>query len=146
MIVIIQLVSAHSTHSLGLQLLVLPKVLQVVDVAVEGLPRGVHIVVLDTKLLAGLPDNGRDEGVVRLNDAREEMVGRLVVECSSEDAPEPAVCGVVQCCGHLHLCPAKKKKRKEGRMHTDRHRLLYTNQSLWKMLSSVGLNHSTCSR
>jgi len=95
----------NSTRSLSLQLLVLPEVLQVVDVAVEGLPHGVHIVVLDTKLLAGLSDNGRDEGVVRLNDAREEMVGCLVVECSSEDGPEPAVCGIVLRCGHLQFRP-----------------------------------------
>ncbi len=120
----------------------LPKVLQVVDVAVEGLPRGVHIVVLDTKLLTGLPDNGRDEGVVRLNDAREEMVGRLVVECSSEDGPEPAIRGVVLRCGHLQLRPEGmgESTRKCRGMFPP----LLAHQSMWTTFSISGLGHSTC--
>ena len=78
-----------------------------IDVAVEGLPHGVHIVVLDPKLLAGLADDGSDEGVVCLDDSWEEVVSRLVVQGTREHTPEPAVRGIVQCGGHLQLRPAE---------------------------------------
>ena len=80
-----------------------------VNMAVESLPYGVHVVVGDSKLLAGLSDYGGDEGVVGLDDPREEVVGGLVVEGSSEDVTEPAVCGVVLSGGHLHLCPGGER-------------------------------------
>lgn len=73
--------------------------------ATEGLPYGVHIVIGDPKLLTRLSDDGSNERVVRLNDPREEVVGCLMIEGSSEHVPEPAVSGIVLCGGHLHLCP-----------------------------------------
>ena len=82
--------------------------------ATQGLPHGVHVVVGDAKLLAGVPNDGGDEGVVGLDYPGEEMVGCLVVEGSSEDVPEPAVGGVVLRGGHLHLRPARER-RERGR-------------------------------
>ena len=46
----------------------------------EGLLSGPHVMVSDTKLLAGLSHNGSDLWVVGLDDTREEVVGGLVVE------------------------------------------------------------------
>ena len=85
-----------------------------IDVAVEGLPHGVHIVILDPKLLTGLADDGSDEGVVCLDDSWEEVVSRLVVQGTREHIPEPAVRGVVLCGGHLQLCPAEGGGGREG--------------------------------
>ena len=53
------------------------------------------MVEFDSKLLARLPNDGRDLGVVRLNDVREEMMGYLVIDSSRNNGPEPAVCGKV---------------------------------------------------
>ena len=61
--------------------------------------------VLESKLFASLFKNRCYLGVVRLNHSGEEMVCGLMVECSSEDGPEPAVGGVVLCGSHLHLSP-----------------------------------------
>ncbi len=41
-----------------------------------AMPLSTDMLEFDSKLLTGPPDNGRDEGVVGLNDAREEMVGQ----------------------------------------------------------------------
>ena len=71
----------------------------------EGLPYGVHIVVGDPKLLTCLSYDRSDQGIVGLDDTREEMVSGLVIESTSEHIPEPAVSGVVLCRGHLHLRP-----------------------------------------
>ena len=79
----------------------LSKNFEVVDVAVECLPHRVHIVVLDPKFLTSLAHYGSDEGIVGLDDAREEVVCGLVVECSCEHVPEPAVCGIVLSRGNL---------------------------------------------
>jgi len=49
----------------------------------------------DSKLLACLPNDGHDLGIVRLNDARGEMMGHLVIESSRKDGPKLAVCGKV---------------------------------------------------
>lgn len=73
--------------------------------ATEGLPDGVDVVIGDSEFLAGLLDDGGDEGVVSLDDSGEEMVSGLVVQSSCEDVPEPTVSGVVLCGGHLHLRP-----------------------------------------
>ena len=81
---------------------------EVINVAVECLPHGVHVVVFDPKLLTRLTYDGSDERVVGLDDAREEVVSGLVVESSREHVPEPAVCGIVLCRGHLHLSPGDK--------------------------------------
>ena len=59
----------------------------------------------ETKLLAGLLEDGGYDGVVALVDPREQVVGSLVVQSSCEHSPEPTVC-VVLCGRHLHLCPA----------------------------------------
>ena len=61
--------------------------------------------VLQAKVLTGLLDNGSDLGIVPLVDPREEMVGGLVVECTCDQCPEPAVSGIVLSCSHLHLSP-----------------------------------------
>ena len=82
-----------------------------IDVTVEGLPHCVHVVVRDAKLLARLAHDGCDEGIVGLDDAREEVVSGLVVESSSEHVPEPAICSIVLCRCHLHLSPAKKNTK-----------------------------------
>ena len=76
-----------------------------VEVAVDGLPCSVNVVVGETKLPTGLLDNGGDDRVVTLVDPREQVVAGLVVQSSCEQSPEPTVCGVVLCGGHLHLCP-----------------------------------------
>lgn len=73
--------------------------------ATKGLPGRINIVVLEAKLLACLLHNGRYATVVRLDDSGEEMMSCLVVEGTSEYCPEPAVCRIVLCCRHLHLCP-----------------------------------------
>ena len=39
-----------------------------------AMPLSTDMLEFDSKLLASLPNDGRDEGVVRLNDTREEMV------------------------------------------------------------------------
>ena len=84
-----------------------------INMAVECLPHGVHVVVFDPKLLTCLAYDGSDERVVGLDDAREEVVSGLVVESSREHVPEPAVCGIVLCRGHLHLSPGDTHKTKE---------------------------------
>ena len=61
--------------------------------------------ILESKLLTGLLKDRCYLGVVRLNHSGEEMVCGLMVECSSEDGPEPAVGGIVLCGSHLHLSP-----------------------------------------
>ena len=76
-----------------------------VEVAVDGLPGSVNVVVGETKLLAGLLEDGGYDGVVALVDPREQVVGRLVVQSSCEHSPEPTVCGIVLRGSHLHLCP-----------------------------------------
>ena len=48
--------------------------------AAESLLGGVHVVVGDTKLTAGLGHNGRDLGIVGLDHTREEMMRGLMVE------------------------------------------------------------------
>ena len=73
----------------------LSKLLEMIQVAAECFPHSVHIVVLDTKLLAGLADNGCDVRVVRLDNARKEVMGGLVVECPCKHIPEPTVCSVI---------------------------------------------------
>ena len=75
----------------------------------QGLRGGVHIVVLDPVLPAGLLHDGRDLGVVGLDDPGEEVVCGLMVEGSSEDCPEPAPCGIVLSGGYLQLSPAASK-------------------------------------
>ena len=75
------------------------------NVAAESFPGRVDVVVSDTKFLARLLHNGRDLGVVGLDYAREEVVGRLVVQRPSEHCPEPASCGVVLGSRYLQLSP-----------------------------------------
>ena len=48
--------------------------------AAEGLLGGVHVVVGDTKLAAGPGHDGRDLGIMGLDDTREQVVCGLVVE------------------------------------------------------------------
>ena len=48
--------------------------------AAEGLLGGVHVVVGDTKLAAGLGHDGCDLGIMGLDDTREQVVCGLVVE------------------------------------------------------------------
>ena len=72
---------------------------------VEGLSDGVHVVILDAVLLAGLFHDGGDAGIVGLDNAREQVVRCLVVESTRECRPEPAASGVVLRRGNLHLCP-----------------------------------------
>ena len=79
--------------------------LEVVEMTVEGLPHGVHVMVPEAKLPTGLLQYGSDEGVVCLDHSREEVVGGLVVQGSSEHTPEPAVRGIVLRGRHLHLRP-----------------------------------------
>ena len=78
---------------------------EMVEVAVDGLPGTVNVVVGETKILAGLLEDGGYDGVVALVDPREQVVGRLVVQSSCEHSPEPTVCGIVLRGSHLHLCP-----------------------------------------
>ena len=78
--------------------------------ALQGLLGRVDVVVFDPILLARLLHDGGDSGVVGLDDAREEMVGGLVVQCSREHGPEPAAGGIVLSCGYLQLCPEIKQK------------------------------------
>ena len=80
---------------------------------VEGFSDGVHVVILDAVLLAGLLHDGGDAGIVGLDDAREQVVRRLVVESAREHCPEPAASGVVLCRGNLHLCPENEKTNKQ---------------------------------
>lgn len=61
--------------------------------------------ILQSKFLASLPDNGSYLGIVSLVDSREEVVGGLVIESSSGKCPEPAISGIVLSCSHLHLSP-----------------------------------------
>ena len=75
-----------------------PQPLEVVDVAAECLLGGVHIVVGDTKLTAGLGHNGRDLGIVGLDHTREEMMRGLMVEGTwtareEERATHTCTCG-----------------------------------------------------
>ena len=93
-----------------LGVLSLSKDFEMINVAVECFPHGVHIVIFDPKLLTRLSHDGSDERVVGLDDTWEEVVSGLVVESSSEHIPEPAVCSIVLCCGHLHLSPGDKCK------------------------------------
>ena len=79
-----------------------------IDVALQSLLSGVHIVVLDPKLLTGLFDDGGYLGVVWLYDPWEQVVSGLMVESSSAHVPEPAVSGIVLCCSNLHLSPESK--------------------------------------
>ena len=81
--------------------------LEVVEMTVEGLPHGVHVMVPEAKLPTGLLQYGSDEGVVGLDHSREEVVGGLVVQGSSEHTPEPAVRGIVLRGRHLHLRPVR---------------------------------------
>ncbi len=73
--------------------------------AVEGLCGRVHIVVMDAILLAGLLHNGSDLRVMGLDYTREQMVGCLVVQSTSEHGPEPTTGGIVLCRGNLKLRP-----------------------------------------
>ena len=75
------------------------------DVTSEGLLCRINIMVGESKLFAGLLNDGSDLWVVRLNHAGKEMVSRLMVECPSEDSPKPTTCCVVLGRGNLHLCP-----------------------------------------
>ena len=81
--------------------------------AAEGLPHGVHIVILHPKLLACLPDNGCDEWIVCLDDSGEQVMCGLVIESTSEHRPEPTVCSVVLCGGNLHLRPGRGEGEEE---------------------------------
>ena len=72
------------------------------------------MIVLDTKLLTGLSDDGRDIGIVRLDYPGKEMVGYLVVECTCNKTPKPVVGRVILCGNYLHLCPAGRRQAWEG--------------------------------
>lgn len=76
-----------------------------INVTAQGFLSGIHIVVLDPKLLTGLLYNGGDLGVMGLDDAREQVMSSLMVEGTSEHCPEPATCSVVLGCGYLQLGP-----------------------------------------
>lgn len=71
----------------------------------HGLSGGVHAVILDAEVLAGLFHNGGDAGVMGLDDTREEVMRGLMVQSTCEDRPKPAACGVVLRCGNLQLGP-----------------------------------------
>lgn len=115
-----------------------------VDVTVEGLPHSVNIVILDAELLTGPTYNGSDEGVVSLDDAGEQVVGGLVVEGTRKDVPEPAVCCIVLCGGHLQLSPEKEESNEVTHLPTDLCNILSTHQSLCTIISlGSGLGHST---
>lgn len=81
-----------------------------IQVAAECLPDSVYVVVLDTELLAGLADNGCDEGVVGLDHSGKEVMGGLMVECARKYIPEPTVCRIILCCSHLHLGPEEMER------------------------------------
>ena len=66
---------------------------------------GGDVVVLDTKLLAGLLHDGSDARVMGLDDPGEEVVCDLMIEGTSEYCPEPVPCGIVLGCGNLQLRP-----------------------------------------
>ena len=83
----------------------MPKCLEMIEMTANCSPEGVHMMVVKTKLLAGLLEDGSDEGIVTLVHSREEVVGGLMVESSSDHCPEPAVCGIVLSGCHLQLCP-----------------------------------------
>ena len=59
----------HGTHHL-----------EVSEMALDRLPGRGKGVVADTKFLASSPHDRSDEGVVGLEDTREEVVGHLVIE------------------------------------------------------------------
>lgn len=71
-----------------------------------------HIVVLDPILPTRLLHNGRDLGVMGLDNARKQVMSGLMVEGTSEHGPEPAACGIVLCCSHLQLCPEVRGRGK----------------------------------
>ena len=71
----------------------------------KGLGHRLNVVVLDSKLLTRLPHDGCDLTIVGLDYAREQVVCGLVVQCSSEHGPEPAIGSVVLCGSNLKLCP-----------------------------------------
>ena len=81
-----------------------------VKMAADGLPHGVHRVILHSKLLTRPPDNGCDEWIVCLVDPGKQVVCGLVVESASEYRPKPTVSSVVLRRGNLHLCPGGKKE------------------------------------
>ena len=75
----------------------------------QGLSGGVHVVVLDAEVSAGLLHNGSDLGVVGLDDPREQVVGGLVIQGAREHGPEPTASSIVLRGGYLKLSPADKK-------------------------------------
>ena len=83
----------------------LPQFTKVINMATEGQGSGVHVMVLDAKFFARLANDGRNLHIVRLDDAREEVVGSLMIEGTSEHCPEPTVCGIVLSCGNLEFSP-----------------------------------------
>ena len=88
--------------------------------ATKSLPYGVHTVILHSKLLTCLPDDGCDERVVCLVDPREQVMCGLVIESTSDHRPKPTVCSIVLRGSHLHLCPGGEKRGKgRGRRLTD---------------------------
>ena len=93
--------------------------------ATKSLPGRINIVVLEAKLLARLLHDGCYTAVVGLDDPGEEMVSCLVVESSCEHGPEPAVCRIVLCCCHLHLCPVCRGEWEKGVCVRER-RYVYT--------------------
>lgn len=75
--------SACSTQKWSLILsLPLPSLPEELKVQLQGLLGRTGVMEFDSKLLASLPNDGGDLGVVGLNDSREEVVGNLVVEGS----------------------------------------------------------------
>ncbi len=75
------------------------------DVTAQCLCGSVHIVIGDSKLLASLCNDRGDLRIMGLYYPGKEMVGGLVIKCSSEHGPEPTVGGIVLRSGHLHLSP-----------------------------------------
>ncbi len=79
----------------------------------QCLPSGIHIVIGYTEILAGLCNNRSYLWVVGLNDPGEEVVGGLMVECSSEHSPEPTVGSIVLRGSYLHLSPASESRERQ---------------------------------
>lgn len=79
---------------------------QVREVADERAPKGLVDLVLDAVLLCDAHHDGRDCGVVRVDDSREEVVDDLVVEAPAEVGPEERVVAKVGRRRDLLLRPA----------------------------------------
>ena len=69
------------------------------------LPERCYAVILDPKLFASLLDQRGDPEVVALGHIWEEVMGRVMVEPTGDDVPEPTVCAVVTRGSHLKLSP-----------------------------------------